>query len=144
MNQGLVLYGAIPDHFKNGSGDGSGYGYGSKEYWQACLKFFADKWSVAQKARFSLLKKTGATIAYWRSDASGRACNGGSNNPVSVGAIEKSAGPLVLCQNGVLHATLMPPKWKGERWWVVALLGNVVGDEDKFGALEREVLGECL
>ena len=34
-------------------------------------------------------------------------------------------------------------EWKGERWWIVALLGNVVGDDEKFGALEREILGEA-
>lgn len=45
---------------------------------------------------------------------------------------------------GTLHATLIPPKWKGERWWVVALIGEVVGDDEKYGALEREIIGECL
>lgn len=51
---------------------------------------------------------------------------------------------LVLCQRGVLHATLIPPKWRGERWWIVALIGDVLEGDDKLGALKREVVGECL
>jgi hypothetical protein len=39
---------------------------------------------------------------------------------------------------------LIPPKWKGERWWIVALIGEVVGGDEKYGALEREIIGECL
>ncbi len=33
---------------------------------------------------------------------------------------------------------------RGARWWIVALVGEVVGDDEKFGALEREIIGECL
>jgi hypothetical protein len=33
---------------------------------------------------------------------------------------------------------------KGERWWVVALIGQVIGDAEKFGALRREIIGECI
>ena len=47
-------------------------------------------------------------------------------------------------RKGTLHATLIPPKWQGERWWIVALHGKVVGDDEKFGCLEREIVGECL
>ncbi len=43
-----------------------------------------------------------------------------------------------------LHGTLIPPKWKGERVWIVALKGEIVGDDEKYGALEREIIGECL
>ena len=42
------------------------------------------------------------------------------------------------------HATLIPPKWKGERVWLVALIGEIAGDDEKYWALEREILGECL
>jgi len=43
-----------------------------------------------------------------------------------------------------LHATALLPKWKGDRIWVVALHGEVVGDDEKLGALEREIIGEVL
>jgi hypothetical protein len=43
-----------------------------------------------------------------------------------------------------LHATLLPPKWEGSRWWIVALHGEVIGDDEKFGCLKREILGEAL
>ncbi|MGH8258544.1 MAG: hypothetical protein ACREUG_02510 [Steroidobacteraceae bacterium] len=131
----------------DGSGSGSGYGSGDGDgdgsYWTRCVQYFATKWSAAQRARLLELQTTGATIAYWRSDESGRACNGGSNAPVVPGTIEKITGPLLLCKRA-LHATLIPSKWKGARWWIVGLSGEVRGDEEKFGALEREVIGECL
>jgi hypothetical protein len=90
------------------------------------------------------LKEQGATIAFWRSDKDGRACNGGRNAPVAAGTVETAPGPLQLCNGGTLHATLIPPKWKGERWWIVALTGDVVGDGKKLGALTREIIGECV
>lgn len=30
------------------------------------------------------------------------------------------------------------------RWWAVALHGEVVGNEEKYGCLKREIIGECL
>jgi len=57
--------------------------------------------------------------------------------------VHTAPGPLNLCNPGTLHATLLPPKWKGERWWIVALIGDVIGDEEKYGALTREILGEA-
>ena len=60
------------------------------------------------------------------------------------GVVHTAPGPLNLCHAGTLHATLIPPKWKGARWWIVALIGEVVGGDEKMGALEREILGECL
>jgi hypothetical protein len=63
---------------------------------------------------------------------------------VKAGDIQKEAGPLQLCEPGTLHATLIPPKWKGERWWIVALKGEVVGNDEKYGALEREIIGEAV
>jgi hypothetical protein len=41
-----------------------------------------------------------------------------------------------------LHATFRPEKWKGAKVWVVALFGEVVVEENKIGALHREILGE--
>jgi hypothetical protein len=63
---------------------------------------------------------------------------------VKPGTVEKVEGPLELCSTKALHATLIPPKWKGERLWVVALHGEIAGDEEKYGALEREIIGECF
>lgn len=34
--------------------------------------------------------------------------------------------------------------WSGDRWWIVALSGEIVGDDQKLGALSREIIGECL
>jgi hypothetical protein len=48
------------------------------------------------------------------------------------------------CNRGTLHATMIPPKWKGERCWIVALHGEVVGNDEKFGCLKREIIGEAL
>jgi hypothetical protein len=145
-----------------GDGDGSGYGYGygsgygygygsgygsgsgSGSYWLACIPYFAAKWTDAQRARLRELQESGAKICYWRSDEEGRACNGGSNKPVTPGTVEKITGPLQLCTRKALHATLIVPKWTGERVWVVALIGEVQGDEEKFGALQREIIGEAL
>jgi hypothetical protein len=58
--------------------------------------------------------------------------------------VEIAPGPLELCSKGTLHATLLPPKWKGERWWIVALIGDVVDGDDKLGALQREIVGEAV
>jgi hypothetical protein len=91
------------------------------------------------------LKEAGATIAVWRSNANGQPSNGGGKiEAAAPGVVHTSPGPLNLCNPGTLHATLLPPKWKGERWWIVALTGEVVGDEDKFGALSREIIGEAV
>jgi hypothetical protein len=37
---------------------------------------------------------------------------------------------------------MKPEKWAGVRIWVVALYGQVVGDQEKYGALHREIIGE--
>ena len=128
---------------QDGYGDGSGDGYGS--YWAAVVPGFAAKWPTAQRERLIALQSAGAKIAYWRSDENGRPANGGNcHNSASPGMVQKIEGPLVLCSEAALHATLIPPKWKGERWWIVALIGEVQGDDEKYGALEREIIGECL
>ena len=127
-----------------GSGDGSGYGDGSGPYWLATIEGFALKWPLTQQERLASLQAAGAKIAFWRSDAAGRPANGGRGVVAAPGVVHREKGPLNLCKRGTLHATLIPPAWKGERWWVVALIGEVVGDDKKMGALEREILGECL
>ena len=132
------------DGYGSGSGDGYGDGYGDGSYWAACLPYLTGSWTDAQRARLETLKASGATIAYWRSDSAGRPCNGGRGPAVSPGHVDRETGPLALCERGTLHATRIPPKWQGERLWVVALIGEVVGDDEKLGALEREVIGEAL
>ena len=124
----------------SGSGDGSGYG----KYWFACLAYFIAKLPDAARGRAAQLQKAGVKLAYWRSTAEGRPANGGSAPPVQPGTVHKESGPLNLCHRGTLHATLIPTKWRGERWWIVALHGEVVGDDEKMGCLEREVIGECV
>lgn len=58
--------------------------------------------------------------------------------------MHRVTGPLELCSRRALHATLIPPKWEGKRTWIVALIGELIGDDEKYGALEREIIGECL
>lgn len=131
--------------YSPGNGAGSGYNLGPSKYWASCLQYFAAKLPEAQRARLVALEKAGARIAYWRSTRDGRAANNGSNAPVRPGTIETETGPLRdSCGKGQLHATLIPSKWKGERWWIVALIGEVRGDDDKMWALRREIIGECL
>ena len=154
-----ILRGKVPD----GSGDGSGYGYGygygygdgygdgsgsgsgSGSYWLSCIEYFAAKWSEAQRKRLLAAKKAKAKIAFWRSDKEGQPSNnGGKIEAAAPGIIHTAPGPINLCNKGTLHATLSPPKWKGERWWVVALHGEVVGDDEKYGCLKREIIGEAI
>jgi hypothetical protein len=61
---------------------------------------------------------------------------------VKVGDVHETKGPLALCNNGTLHATFNPDKWKGERWWVVAMHGDIAIGENKIGALKREIIAE--
>ena len=146
-----VIRGKLPDGYGygdgDGYGDGYGYGYGSGSgyYWESCVAYFAEKWSDAERARLIAAKKLKAKIAFWRSTEKGLASNGGGKiEAAAPGVIHTAPGPLNLCNKGTLHATLIPPKWKGERWWIVALHGEVVGDDEKYGCLKREIIGECL
>ena len=127
-----------------GSGSGSGYGSGYGSYWLSCIEYFAAKWSEAQRKRLLAAKKAKAKIAFWRSDKEGQPSNnGGKIEAAAPGIIHTAPGPINLCNKGTLHATLIPPKWKGERWWVVALHGEVVGNDEKYGCLKREIIGEA-
>jgi hypothetical protein len=129
----------------SGSGSGSGDGYGSGDYWRATIQGFASKWPRVQQDRLARLQREGATIAFWRSTDTGTAANGGRCDPVEPGVVHHERGPLRNdCGRGQLHATLIPPKWQGDRWWIVALLGEVRGTDEKYWALQREILGECL
>jgi hypothetical protein len=133
------------DGYGDGYGSGSGYGDGSEEYWQATILNFAAKWPQEVQAKYEAAKLAGATIAFWRSSEKGLPSNGGGKlAPAAPGVIHTAPGPLSLCDRGTLHATLIPPKWKGERYWIVALHGEVIGDEEKYGCLKREILGEAL
>lgn len=79
------------------------------------------------------------------SDEDGRPANGGRCAAVAVGTVHREKGPLRSeCGRGQLHATLVPTKWQGQRWWIVALIGERRGDDEKYWALEREVIGECV
>jgi hypothetical protein len=128
----------------DGAGSGDGSGDGSKEYWLATIDVFASKWPCTFRSRLAALRREGATIAFWRSDKNGQSSNGGKKiEPAARGVVHTAPGPLNLCAAGTLHATLLPPKWQGERWWIVALIGEVVGDDDKYGALRREIIGEA-
>ena len=124
-----------------GSGDGYGYGDGSGSgYWHLAALAAIAKWTDAQRARLSGIG--GAFVAFWRSDKHGKPSNGGNGAPVGVGSVQEIAGPLVLCGPRALHATMNPDKWRGERVWIVALHGEVIHQDDKCGALKREILGE--
>ena len=143
----VILRGQPPSGYGSGYGDGYGYGYGSGSgyYWQATIECFATRWPLPQQQRLAELQQTKTKLAFWRSNAHGLAANGGGCiEPAAPGVIHTSPGPLELCGIGTLHATLLPPKWKGERWWIVALHGEVIGDDEKFGCLKREIIGECL
>ena len=71
--------------------------------------------------------------------------NGGKKiEAAAAGVVHTAPGPLNLCHGGTLHATHLPPKWQGDRWWIVAMIGEVVGDDEKIGSLKREIIGECL
>jgi len=142
----VVRYGALPDWIGSGSGygsgygdgygygygygsgDGDGYGYGYGSYWS---RLIADRVPHAD-----------AMLCLWRSTAKATPANGGHAAPVAPGTIQETAGPLSLCQPGTLHGTLRPEQWKGERLWIVALHGKVVGNDEKMGALKREIVCE--
>ena len=124
-------------------GDGYGYGNGCGFYWRSVMTYALHSWTDTQRARFQTILTKNIPLAFWRSNANGQPSNGGS--PIitaAPGVVHKTNGPLRLCENGTLHATMIPPKWIGERVWIVALHGKVIGDDEKFGCLKREILGE--
>jgi hypothetical protein len=126
----------------SGDGDGYGYGYGSgsgsgSEELKIYLQIF-----LAPHAR----KIPSAEIAFWRSNNDGTPANGGSGKGAVVGATETISGPLKICTSKGLHGTLNPKRWKGKRWWIVALHHPVQKDDDKIASLKRTILadlGKC-
>ncbi len=120
-----------------GSGDGSGDGYGSGSGERsAYLAEVLEHYPCPQNA----------VLAFWRSDTAGRPANGGDGEAVAVGLHQTLSGPLAVCTKNALHATYDPEKWKGERWWVVALHLPIQEDTNKLGSLERTIvadLGKC-
>jgi len=118
-------------------------------HWAQSLDYYADKLAEGPKAQYYKLKGEGRRIAYWRSDKNGLPCNGGTEvTPAEAGILKvikpaTTGHPIQLCTKWALHATMKPPRWNGSRLWLVALIGEVVGDEDKFGALARVIIGEC-
>ena len=142
-----VMFGTVPAGWgRSGSGSGSGYGYGDGDgdgdYLRAILGALSKTWEHAQRSRLAALLKQKVRLAFWRSDKSGKPANGGSAAPVKPGDIQEESGPLELCSRGTLHATLQPRRWQGDRLWIVALHGEVVGDDEKLGCLKREIVGE--
>ena len=120
----LVLRGVAP---VDGSGDGSGY------------------WAlVAQQTKVALaaIRRGASTVAFWRSKSDGTPSNGENSSTAEVGQLQEVPGPLRLCSSHALHATMSPEKWDGDRLWIVALWGKVVYEDDKMGALKREILEE--
>ena len=127
------------DGYGSGYGYGDGYGYGSLK--EATVSFLS-MLPEARKAHAKKLVSDGARIAYWRSGKDAKPSNGGKADPVDVGTIQKIEGPLKICTAQALHATYRLDQWKGDRIWLVALKGKVVEQDDKLGALEREILAE--
>jgi hypothetical protein len=88
-------------------------------------------------------QQPGLTVAFWRSNEDGTPANGGTHDTKGVvGKTEEVAGPLTICSSRALHGTMNPCKWKGARWWVVALHPPVLTSEDKVGSLKRTFLAD--
>ena len=138
----IVLRGKVPEA---PNGNGNGYGDGDGPYWQSTLRYFLEKSPATAQERAAALVSAGALLAFWRSRDDGTPANGGQCKPATPGVVHREAGPLRNeCGHGQLHATLIPTKWQGKRWWIVALIGERRGDDEKYWALEREVIAECL
>jgi hypothetical protein len=118
---------------------GYGYGYGSG---------YGDGYGLDALKASPILTPYGpeATLGIWRSDKNGLPANGGKGRaePAHVGLVQEVPGPLRLCSANALHATLKPQNWKGERWWLVALIGEVQKQDDKMGALKRVIVCELV
>ena len=54
--------------------------------------------------------------------------------------VEASVGGTAVCP----WCDMGVDRWSGERFWIVALHGDVVGDEEKYGCLKREIIGEAV
>ena len=159
-----ILRGSLPDRIINiNTSDGYGYGAGGDggdgyggyggdgavdedgpHYWRTLFSRTVAQWPTAQQQRLEAVQYTAELIAFWKSDRNGFPCNGGDplSSPAAPGVLHEIPGPLIICTNQALHATMHPEKWKGERLWVVALYGEVQWKDDKSAALRREIIGE--
>ena len=118
-------YGSV---YGYGDGYGDGYGYGDFLY-----QFLMDQTNSLPDGKY----------AFWWSDSKGLPCNGGEKgNVAQPGLVEQTQGPLILCENGTLHATINPSKWKGDRLWLVEIIGDYIQDADKIGCLQRRIVKE--
>ncbi len=135
-----------------GSGDGSGYGSGSGDGsgdgdGDGPGSGYGDG-DRSALAGFRVLIPAVAlsdprVLALWKSAPDGQPANGGQRGEAArVGLRQRVDGPLELCRPGSLHATLEPWRWKGERLWIVALGGEVIGNAEKMAALDREIIAE--
>ncbi len=123
--------------YGDGYGDGSGYGYGSG-YWLHRFNEFLTNQRVKE-----LYDDPDVKFGFWRSSKTGKPSNGGSSSEAArPGLVQEIPGPLEICTRHALHATLDPSKWKGERLWLVALFGETQHQDDKLGALKREIIAE--
>ena len=151
-----VIHGLLADELETGSGSGSGDGSGSGSgdgsgYGSGCGDGSSDRSSygdgalvlVARSQLPESYRDDPRVLALWKSNAAGRPANGGVEvRSASPGLRQEAPGPLKLCTAGCLHATLRPSSWQGDRVWIVALEGDVVGDTEKMGALKREIICE--
>ena len=141
---GYGRYGASHGSGFYGEGYGAGCGEGDRHYWRMAMASMSQSWLPDQQRRLAELEASGVQLAFWRSDAAGQAVNNGQLSTLAAtGITHTDRGPLILCCAGTLHATMLPPRWKGERLWIVALHGQVIGNYEKYGCLEREIIGEC-
>ena len=108
-------------------------------------------WTDEQREHLARLIREGAKILYWCSDAHGRPANHcldcleARDWTVKPGSVQKlSVKEVSICSSNALHGTTSPHKWKGVRVWMVGLVCALDSEEDKFGALQREIIGEIL
>ena len=121
--------------YGSGDGDGDGSGLNTKQYLVAYLEHVG-----GDAAKVAIAN--GAVLAVWRSKKDGRPANGGSDEPAYPGKVNTEKGPLSLCGIGTLHATLTPDRWRGERFWCVAMYPPFEEQNDKLGSLKREIICE--
>lgn len=125
-----------------GAGDGFGCGYGCGVGYSYDKFFEQFLESTIPKETYLKFKKIGAKIAIWKTNKDATPSNGGSGGVRKAGDVEEVEGPLEICTERALHATLEPQIWKGERMFAVALYPPVVGNGEKYASLKREIIME--
>jgi hypothetical protein len=88
-------------------------------------------------------RANGAVLAFWKSAGDGSPSNGGSGGCRKPGDIEEIPGPLAICTKNALHATFHPPNHTGDKLWIVAMWPPFQTDNDKLGALKRQIICPC-